>query len=33
VSLFAIAKIADIGKATVAFWWLAKERWVRNLAA
>ena len=33
VSLFAIAKIADIGKAAVAFWWLAKERWVRNLAA
>ena len=32
VALFAIAKIADIGKAGVAFWWLAKERWVRNLA-
>jgi putative MATE family efflux protein len=32
VPLFALAKLADIGKAAVAFWWLAKERWVRNLA-
>jgi putative MATE family efflux protein len=32
VALFAIAKISDIPKAAVAFWWLAKERWVRNLA-
>jgi hypothetical protein len=32
VSLFAIAKIADISKAAVAFSWLAKERRVKNLA-
>ena len=32
VALFAIAKITDIGKAAVAFWWLAKEKWVKNLA-
>jgi putative efflux protein, MATE family len=32
VALYAIAKLADIGKAAVAFWWLAKERWVKNLA-
>jgi Na+-driven multidrug efflux pump len=33
VALFGLAKIADLGKAAVAFWWLAKERWVKNLAA
>jgi Na+-driven multidrug efflux pump len=32
VVLFAIAKLSDIGKTAVAFWWLAKERWVKNLA-
>jgi putative MATE family efflux protein len=32
VSLFALAKIFDIAKAGVAYWWLSKERWVRNLA-
>ena len=32
VALFAIAKVSDIGKAATAFWWLAKERWVKNLA-
>ena len=32
VALFAIAKVTDIGKAAVAFWWLAKEKWVKNLA-
>jgi putative MATE family efflux protein len=33
VALFAIAKISDFIKAAVAFWWLSKEKWVRNLAA
>lgn len=33
VALFAIAKLSDIPKAIVAFWWLAKDRWVKNLAA
>jgi Na+-driven multidrug efflux pump len=33
VALFALAKLSDIPKAAVAFWWLAKERWVKNLAA
>jgi len=33
VALFAIAKISDLPKAAVAFWWLAKRRWLRNLAA
>jgi putative MATE family efflux protein len=33
VALFAIAKLSDFPKAAVAFWWLAKEKWVRNLAA
>jgi putative MATE family efflux protein len=32
VALFAIAKLTDLGKASVAFWWLAKEKWVKNLA-
>jgi hypothetical protein len=32
VALYGIAKLADIGKTVVAFWWLSKERWVRNLA-
>jgi putative MATE family efflux protein len=32
VILFATAKLSDIGKAAVAFWWLAKEKWVVNLA-
>jgi len=32
VALFGIAKFSDIGKACVAFWWLAKEKWVVNLA-
>lgn len=32
VALFAIAKLSDLGKAATAFWWLAKEKWVRNLA-
>jgi putative MATE family efflux protein len=32
VLLFAIAKLSDFGKAAVAFWWLAKEKWVKNLA-
>jgi Na+-driven multidrug efflux pump len=31
VALFGIAKLSDIPKALVAGWWLAKERWVRNL--
>jgi len=33
VALYAIAKVSDFFKAGVAFWWLRKERWVRNLAA
>ena len=32
VALFALAKLADLGKISTAFWWLAKERWVKNLA-
>jgi Na+-driven multidrug efflux pump len=32
VLLFAVAKLSDIAKAAVAFWWLAKEKWVVNLA-
>ena len=32
VALFALAKLTDVGKVATAFWWLAKERWVRNLA-
>ncbi len=32
VVLFATAKISDIPKALVAGWWLAKGRWIRNLA-
>jgi putative MATE family efflux protein len=32
VLLFATAKLSDIGKAAVAFWWLAKEKWLVNLA-
>ncbi len=32
VALFGIAKISDIPKALVAYWWLKKERWVKNLA-
>jgi Na+-driven multidrug efflux pump len=32
VLLFGLAKLSDIVKAAVAFWWLRKERWVRNLA-
>lgn len=32
VALFAVAKLSDIFKATASFWWLRKERWVRNLA-
>jgi len=32
VALFAIAKLSDLPKAAVASWWLAKEKWVRNLA-
>jgi putative MATE family efflux protein len=32
VALFAIAKLTDLGKTAVAFWWLAKEKWVKNLA-
>jgi Na+-driven multidrug efflux pump len=32
VALFALAKLSDLGKAATAFWWLSKERWVRNLA-
>jgi len=32
VALFGLAKLSDIGKTTVAFWWLAKEKWVKNLA-
>jgi len=32
VLLFGIAKLSDFAKAAVAFWWLSKERWVRNLA-
>ena len=32
VALFAVAKLSDFGKAATACWWLAKERWVRNLA-
>ncbi len=33
VPLYAIAKLSDFFKAAVARWWLAKEKWVRNLAA
>jgi putative MATE family efflux protein len=33
VPLFGLAKLADFGKTGVAFWWLGKERWVRNLAS
>ncbi len=32
VALFALSKLSDLGKIWTAFWWLAKERWVRNLA-
>ena len=32
VLLFGLAKLSDFGKAAVAFWWLAKEKWVKNLA-
>lgn len=32
VALFAIAKLSDFPKAAVAFWWLAKEKWVKNLS-
>ncbi len=32
VALFGLAKLSDIPKALVAYWWLKKERWVRNLA-
>ena len=32
VALFALAKLCDLGKAATAFWWLAKEKWVKNLA-
>lgn len=32
VALFGVAKLYDIPKAAIAFWWLRKERWVRNLA-
>jgi Na+-driven multidrug efflux pump len=32
VALFGLAKLSDIGKAATAFWWLAKEKWVKNLA-
>ncbi len=32
VALFGLAKLSDLGKTATAFWWLAKERWVRNLA-
>jgi putative MATE family efflux protein len=32
VALFGLAKLSDIGKITTAFWWLAKEKWVKNLA-
>lgn len=32
VALFGIAKLSDIPKAFVAFWWLKKEHWVKNLA-
>jgi len=32
VALFGFAKPSDFFKAGVAFWWLRKERWVRNLA-
>jgi Na+-driven multidrug efflux pump len=33
VALYAMAKLSDILKASVAAWWLRKERWLRNLAA
>ncbi len=32
VALFGLAKLSDFAKTAVAFWWLAKERWLRNLA-
>ena len=32
VILFATAKLSDFPKAFVAQWWLAKGRWIRNLA-
>lgn len=33
VFLFGVAKLSDFMKTGVAFWWLSKERWVRNLAS
>lgn len=32
VALFAVAKISDIPKALVAYWWLRKGHWVKNLS-
>jgi putative MATE family efflux protein len=32
VALFALAKLSDLGKISTAFWWLSKEKWVKNLA-
>ncbi|MFZ2913651.1 MAG: MATE family efflux transporter [Rectinemataceae bacterium] len=32
IALFGFAKLSDILKTLVAAWWLAKGRWVRNLA-
>ena len=32
VLMFAIVKTTDFAKWYIAWWWLKKERWVRNLA-
>lgn len=33
VALYGVAKISDLPKVMLAEWWIAKERWVRNLAS
>jgi Na+-driven multidrug efflux pump len=31
VAMFALVKLSDFLKASIAAWWLKKERWLRNL--
>jgi Na+-driven multidrug efflux pump len=31
VGMYAVLKLTDVLKITIAAWWLKKERWVRNL--
>ena len=33
VAMYAIVKLSDVAKAIIAYFWLKKERWVKNLAA